>query len=734
MEKVVNRLIDNAVEGVDTYKTDGSTWLIFTETKKWVIELTKDGTLWYNYNFFKDLLAYLSMDVVENQHYITKWVENNVINKVKRTLDLELRNQLNVEDAIENGVKDVRTPGVGDLESTMDFMNENNTLDVQKLLDDVIENGVKHTMDIEFRNKFVVEDTIQNGVIETKLTTSPFTNYVEDAIENGVKETIDLEMDDEEVVEYYIENSVKETTPSGYLGSIEMKGKIVHQFESPKQNNEVEDTIQNGVIETKLTTSPFTNYVEDAIENGVKDTLFGVDPDEGRVEDTIENGVKETIDLEMDDEEVVEYFIENGVKETTPSGYLGSIVMKGEIVHQFESPKQNNEVEDTIQNGVKETLNTAYMPQEMVEETIETGIKETKTPGKDGNIKSTLEWVSKNGTFSVRELIDGVIENGLKQTKRSYDGSRKQRTKYTIENGVKEIKIGAPDNRDYFIKDTIENGVKLTNSSLQIDGSCVIEDVIKEGVKYTGGIGNPNWMGNKVEKAIENGVKDTKIGSNYPQRYIENTIKNGVKETCCHDMKLTKSVEKIIQKGIKNTYSDILPKEYDWSNQFDVQEVIDNGVKHTEYGDWEDGDERLDDIIQNGVKVTLNEPHHRQREVVQTMKEGIKETIGEDYPHTNRIDGVIKNGVKETLSSIYPIERVVEKVVEVGVLETKSMDEWVNTDNIVNKVMNNGIKEVQPLPAQDGNRDWGNYYYRKGEPTKPHTKYVDDVLEKGEKI
>jgi hypothetical protein len=506
MEKIVNRMINDAVEGVDTYKTDGSTWLIFTETKKWVIELTKDGTLWYNYNFFKDLLVYVSMDVVENQHYITKWVEDNVINKVKRTSDLEFRNQLNVEDTIQNGVK--------------------------------------------------------------------ATFY--HAIDSG-------------------------------------------------------------------------QAVKDTIQNGVKDTLFGVDPDEGRVEDTIENGVKETIDLEMDDEEVVEYFIEN---------------------------------------SVKETLNTEYMPQEMIEETIENGIKETKTPGKDGNIQSTLEWVSKNGTFSVRELIDGVIENG-----------------------VKETKIGAPNNRDYFIKDTIENGVKLTNSSLQIDGSCVIEDVIKEGVKYTGGIGNPNWMGDKVETAIENGVKQTfKI-----QWSME-------------------IVEEAIQKGIKNTYSDILPKEYDWSDQFDVQEVIDNGVKHTEYGDWEDGDERLDDIIRNGVKETLDDLHHRQREVVQTMKEGIKETIGEDYPHTNRIDGVIKNGVKETLSSVYPIERVVEKVVEVGVLETKSMDEWVNTDYIVNKVMDNGIKEVQPLPAQDGNRDWGNYYYRKEDITKPHTKYVDDVLEKGEKI
>jgi hypothetical protein len=27
-------------------------------------------------------------------------------------------------------------------------------------------------------------------------------------------------------------------------------------------------------------------------------------------------------------------------------------------------------------------------------------------------------------------------------------------------------------------------------------------------------------------------------------------------------------------------------------------------VKHTEYGDWEDGDERLDEIIQNGIKET----------------------------------------------------------------------------------------------------------------------------------
>jgi hypothetical protein len=51
----------------------------------------------------------------------------------------------------------------------------------------------------------------------------------------------------------------------------------------------------------------------------------------------------------------------------------------------------------------------------------------------------------------------------------------------------------------------------------------------------------------------------------------------------------------------------------------------------------------------------------------------------------------------------------------------------------VTGVIRDGIKEVQPLPAQDGNRDWGVYYYRKGEPTKPHTKYVDEVIESGVK-
>ncbi len=46
-------------------------------------------------------------------------------------------------------------------------------------------------------------------------------------------------------------------------------------------------------------------------------------------------------------------------------------------------------------------------------------------------------------------------------------------------------------------------------------------------------------------------------------------------------------------------------------------------------------------------------------------------------------------------------------------------------------VLEKGIKEVQPLPSQEGNMDWGDYYYRQADRTKSHIKYVDDAIRDG---
>jgi hypothetical protein len=198
MDKIINLLINNWTKGVDTYTHNGSTWLIFTEQRSWVIELTESKTLWYNYNFFKELFSLTSMDVVDNQHYITKWVEDNVINKVKDTILEKNITEGEVEEIIENGVRHILnteympTSMVEDIiQSGVKHTEYGDWLDGDERLDDIIENGVKKTSLKRGTRPFMVKDTIKNGVKETNPVDVMkfFDNKMEDALQNGIKET-----------------------------------------------------------------------------------------------------------------------------------------------------------------------------------------------------------------------------------------------------------------------------------------------------------------------------------------------------------------------------------------------------------------------------------------------------------------------------------------------------------------------------------------------------------------
>ena len=185
MENLIHKYIEQNVKGVDTYQHDGSTWLIFTDDKKWVIELTKDGTLWYNYNFFNSIFIFFSLDVIENQHYITKWVE------------------------------------------------------------DTIQNGVRHTNGYTARTSIQVEDTIQNGLKNTKVRYNWTVKNVENTIQNGVKRTCNT-LIDMESIEHTIQNGIKNTKAGGYLGPITIRGKVFHQFESSNQTDNVNEVVSQG--------------------------------------------------------------------------------------------------------------------------------------------------------------------------------------------------------------------------------------------------------------------------------------------------------------------------------------------------------------------------------------------------------------------------------------------------------------------------------------------------------
>ncbi len=58
--ELIEKMIDKKVKGADTYINNGSRWLIFTDEKKWIFELTKEGTLWYNYYFFENIFKIIS--------------------------------------------------------------------------------------------------------------------------------------------------------------------------------------------------------------------------------------------------------------------------------------------------------------------------------------------------------------------------------------------------------------------------------------------------------------------------------------------------------------------------------------------------------------------------------------------------------------------------------------------------------------------------------------------------
>ena len=184
LEKLLFGMFDDAIQGVDTYNHNGSMWLIFTDEMKWVVEYTKEQTLWYNYHLFKQEMEIIGLDCVENCDIIKKWFESKFLN-------------INpVEDTIQNGVKDTQFRQIP--------MNYS--------IEDTIQNGVKETHERSQHHEFWVKDTIQNGVKHCEDGDwLDGDERFEDIIKDGVKNLGAVDYDNLKHVEDIIENGVKET-------------------------------------------------------------------------------------------------------------------------------------------------------------------------------------------------------------------------------------------------------------------------------------------------------------------------------------------------------------------------------------------------------------------------------------------------------------------------------------------------------------------------------------------
>jgi hypothetical protein len=126
-EQIIFELLNDFTKGYDVYHHNGSMWYIFTNEKRWLIELDKNGTLWYNYHFFSKIFKYVAMEYPDFTPYITKWVEDAIQNGVKNTCKCQSTQGEPVEDAIQNGVKNTAHSAHG----------------LRLCVEDAIQNGVK---------------------------------------------------------------------------------------------------------------------------------------------------------------------------------------------------------------------------------------------------------------------------------------------------------------------------------------------------------------------------------------------------------------------------------------------------------------------------------------------------------------------------------------------------------------------------------------------------------------
>ena len=127
MKDIMFDIFDENTKGAEIYEYNDSLWMIIPETKEWVFWIDSNLNLRYKYDFFNKIYRYVSLDVVDNQNYITKWVEDILKTGVRNTISLLQASRVSVEDIIKKGVRNT----------------ENRLHYEQDVIEDIIEKGEK---------------------------------------------------------------------------------------------------------------------------------------------------------------------------------------------------------------------------------------------------------------------------------------------------------------------------------------------------------------------------------------------------------------------------------------------------------------------------------------------------------------------------------------------------------------------------------------------------------------
>jgi hypothetical protein len=255
MQKIVNKLITSSIKGVDVYRWKNATWLIFTDETRWVVEMTDEGTLWYNYKFFKDIFKYVSITVgTEMDGYIIQWANEYFfkVSTLRSIANNPEKDRSYTEKVLENGIQQV--------------VKSSRTLG-EDIIGKVVEGGIKET---QGRGK-------NHG--------DEFEWHTRSVIDNGVKEINDSSSIHRKMrAENLVPRIIKDVKPNRVTIANEKMDRFYYDPNCRANNTEIFWIVEEGVKKVK----PNIEYSQqsgvfhpDCVANHVK------------IEKVVEEGVKE---------------------------------------------------------------------------------------------------------------------------------------------------------------------------------------------------------------------------------------------------------------------------------------------------------------------------------------------------------------------------------------------------------------------------------------------------------
>jgi hypothetical protein len=290
MQKIVNKLITSSIKGVDVYRWKNATWLIFTDETRWVVEMTDEGTLWYNYKFFKDIFKYVSITVgTEMDGYIIQWANEYFfkVSTLRSIANNPEKDRSYTEKVLENGIQQV--------------VKSSRTLG-EDIIGKVVEGGIKET---QGRGK-------NHG--------DEFEWHTRSVIDNGIKEVYDSSSTHRQMrAQNLIPRIVKDVKPNRVTIANEKMDRFYYDPNCSANNTEIFWIVEEGVKKVK----PNIEYSQ---QSGVFHP------------DCAANHVK------------IEKVIDEGVKEIKPSIWT---TKRGVDIHDLMCDGNTTDISSIVKSGIK---------------------------------------------------------------------------------------------------------------------------------------------------------------------------------------------------------------------------------------------------------------------------------------------------------------------------------------------------------------------------------------------